>query len=83
MPSDNYEQLEATIMVATVAALIGVGLVLRLGPVVIAIAAALLLVLITDPDPLPVVVTSITLPGSVPCLVPFLLMANFRYVHVQ
>ena len=61
---------------------VGVGLVLRLGPVVIAIAAALL-VLLNDPDPLPVVVTSITLPGSVPCLPPFLLMANFRYVHVQ
>ena len=61
----------------------GVGLVLWLCPVVVAIAAALLLVFLNDPDPLPVVVTTITLPESVPCLPPFRLMANFRHVHVH
>ena len=59
----------------------GVGQVQLLGPIVIAISAAALLVFLPDPDLLPAVVTSITLPENVPCLLPFRLIANFRYIH--
>ena len=50
--------------------------------VFLSVAAVILsLVYLPAVEPLPDVVTTVVLPENVPCLPPFRLLANFRYVH--
>ena len=52
--------------------------------VVLSLTAAILSLYyleIPNLEPLPDVVTTVVLPENVPCLPPFRLLANFRYVH--